>query len=200
MVHLHETLIGLGLVGANAVLGASFVAALLRQGAPFVPTSQAKATAIFSPERGLLSRALAMRPTGRAHRDMHVVDLGSGEGGLVRAATRQGGFGRATGVEINPALVALARLRSFSRPCESHLCASLWSLNLSDYDIAIVYGIPPIMDRLSAKLQAELPKHALIVSNAYELRGLGRPLLAQYVATPMLSPDGSGHVFVYTIQ
>ncbi|KAG8465555.1 hypothetical protein KFE25_002862 [Diacronema lutheri] len=112
-----------GLVGANAVLGVSFAAALLCVGAPFVPTARAKADAIFDASDGLLTKASAMLPASRAARELHVVDLGSGEGTIVRAAVRVGGYGGATGYEVNPALVALARLRSLGAGRrEEHRC------------------------------------------------------------------------------
>lgn len=128
---------------------------------------------------------------------MHLVDLGSGEGSLVRAAVRQGGLGRATGYEINPALLALARLRSLASPHEAFRWRSLWAADLARCDVAIVHGIPPIMGRLGEKLRAEMPAHALVISNSYELPGLGEPLLAEHVRTSPLSPDASGPIYVY---
>jgi hypothetical protein len=189
-----------GLAGANAVLGVSFVAAMCRHGAPFVPTARRKISAIFAPG-GLLARARALRPDrgGGAARG-HLVDLGSGEGSIVRAACREGGFRRATGYEINPALLALARLRSLgSGGAERHRLQSLWSAPLDGVDVCVVYGMPPIMARLGAKLRAELPDGALVVSNGYELPLLGRPIVAEVVETGAMTPDVSGPVYVYVV-
>ena len=90
-------------IALNMALLYSDLSAWLRLGAPFVPTAQTKIDAIFGVD-GLLSMVQNERK--------HLVDLGSGAGGLVRAAVRQGGFGRATGYEINGALLSYARLRS----------------------------------------------------------------------------------------
>jgi hypothetical protein len=179
---------------ANGVLGISFIAALRGTGAPFVPTARRKVQAIFS-KGGLLAKALASRPGARAK---HLVDLGSGEGMIVRAAAREGVFERATGYEINPALVAIARLQSLGAgQRERHLCTSMWHADLSDADVVMVYGVPPIMARLASKLRDELPAHALVVSNAYKFDCLGPPLFVEYIRTPAWSPDGSGPVYVY---
>ena len=191
-----------GLAGANAVLGVSFVAAVCRPGAPFVPTARRKVSAIFAPG-GLLARARAQRPARvvGAARGGHLVDLGSGEGAIVRAACREGGFARATGYEINPALLALARLRSLgSGGAERHRLQSLWSAPLGGVDVCVVYGMPPIMARLGDKLRAELPDGALVVSNGYELPLLGRPLVAEVVETGLMTPDASGPVYVYEVD
>ena len=79
-------------LAANAVLLYSFGSAWFRRGAPFVPTAQRKIDAIFG--RGGL---LAKLP-----RKALCVDLGSGGGALVRAATRQHGFERAEGYDLAP--------------------------------------------------------------------------------------------------
>lgn len=145
-------------IALNGVLLYSFGSAWFRRGAPFVPTAQRKLDAIFHRERGLL-RSL---PTRR-----HLVDLGSGGGALVRAAVRQGGFERSTGYEINGALVAYARMRSLRDANESHLLRSLWDADVRDADVVFVYGVPSILNDLQAKLAAELPAGAHVVSNAF---------------------------------
>ena len=114
-------------IGASAaflsVVCYSFGAARLRRGAPFVPTAQRKIEATFGPG-GLLCQHL---PAGKQRWEVHVVDLGSGGGTLVRAAIRQGGFGRATGYEINPALVMFSRMRSALSASEHfRLECALW--------------------------------------------------------------------------
>ncbi|KAJ1620757.1 hypothetical protein T492DRAFT_1075531 [Pavlovales sp. CCMP2436] len=190
-----ETALIVGLVGVNAVLGVSFGMAMRRQGAPFVPTAAAKIRAVFGAEKGLLARVL-----GPSRGDLHLVDLGSGEGAMVRAAVREGGFGRATGYELNPALLVVAQLRSMGRGVERHVWKSLWLADLSEANVVFVYGVPPIMERLGRKLLRELPDGSLVVSNNYALVGLGPPLLADDVDTPLLAPDGSGPVYVYRLS
>jgi hypothetical protein len=73
----------------------------------------------------------------------------------------------------------------------------MWHADLSDADVVVVHGVPPIMARLASKLRDKLPAHALVVSNAYEFDCLGPPLFAEYIRTPAWSPDGSGPVYMY---
>ena len=187
-----------GLAAANIVLGASLAPSLLRRGAPFVPIAGQKLAALFGP-RGLL------RPGGpgslldaRAarHRAPTLIDLGAGEGRVLRAATRAG-FGRAIGYEVNPALVAMCRARA--APNEVCEWRSLWDAGLGDADVVTVYGCPPIMDRLGAKLRAELRAGALVCSNAYALPdgALGPPVAELYVETGRWAADASSMLLFY---
>lgn len=149
--------------GINAVLGYSFAAAWLRRGAPFVPTATTKVRALFGPG-GLLcgsgSKLLSVPAP-------HVVDLGSGGGTLVRAAVREAKFARATGIELNPALVAFARLRSHGQNSETFHLGSFWEASLADADVVLVYGVPSIMAQLEQKLVRELKQGSIVVSNAF---------------------------------
>ena len=79
-----------GAMGVNAVLGYSLLSAILRRGAPFVPTAQRKVDALFAVGGILHPGSPLLKGRGQTKR-MRVVDLGSGDGVLVRAATRQAG-------------------------------------------------------------------------------------------------------------
>lgn len=144
----------------NAVMFYSFGSAWLRRGAPFVPTAQRKVDAIFG-QHGLLAHA------GPHIRKSHMVDLGSGGGALVRAAVRTGGFGRATGYEINGALVAYSRARSCLNANEHFRLQSLWEADVADASLVFVYGVPSILHPLQQKLTQGLPAGAHVVSNAF---------------------------------
>ena len=148
--------------GVAAVFSYSFASAWLRRGAPFVPTAKRKIDRLFAANDGILSRI----PRDR-RREMHVIDLGSGGGALVRAAIRQGGFGRATGYEINPALVALSWLQSATG--EAYRLQSLWEADLSDADVCLVYGVPSMLGELGEKCASELPAGSYVVSNIFRI-------------------------------
>ncbi|KAL2766654.1 adenine nucleotide translocase lysine N-methyltransferase isoform 2 [Daubentonia madagascariensis] len=82
------------------------------------------------------------------------VDLGSGDGRIVLAAHRCG-LRPAVGYELNPWLVALARLHAWRAGCAGSVCyrrEDLWKLPL-----------------LEEKLQAELPPGARVVSGRFPL-------------------------------
>ena len=85
---------------------------------------------------------------------------------------------------------------------------SQWSLSsrlvqldadLGDADVVTVYGCPPIMDRLGAKLRAELRAGALVCSNAYALPdgALGPPIAELYVETGRWAADASSMLLFY---
>lgn len=193
------TIVALIWVG-NLVLGLSVLPAWRRDGAPFVRTPAAKREAIFG-DRGLLHpKGAFVSSTKRNVAEMRLVDLGSGDGTIVRAATRMCGFASALGYEINPFLFAVSRALSFGRSTERFLWESMWHANLSEVDVVVVYGLPPIMERLGAKLLNELPEHALVISNSYELPPLGKPAITRHVDMPLLSGDASNSLFAYRIS
>ena len=174
----------------NVVLLGSLMPALRQRGAPFVRTASQKAAALFE-KGGLLADGSALLADGTRVRDLRMVDLGSGDGTLLRAAARAG-YGRCIGYEINPTLVALSRLRGSETRWRS-----MWEADLSQTDVLLCYGMPPIMDRLGTKLHHALPAGAIVCSNAYKVPQLGCPIASPFIETSPWSPDASSHVFVY---
>ena len=190
------------------VYGASFVPAFRGLGAPFVPIAAEKLQALFG-EAGVLSSI----KTGASPRswlrkgtlasELTLVDLGSGDGSVVRAAARQAGFRSAVGYEVNPALAAYATARATHN--EIIHWQSLWTAPLHTADVVFVFGKKSIMNQLGHKLRAELPVGAVVVSNAYELprQWLGPPTDVLFVETRSASwtaglRDVSSHLFCYT--
>lgn len=198
----------LGVTGSVcAVFSFSFAAAWMKRGAPFVQTARRKVDAIFA-DGGLIHR---MIPNNRMRHRMHVVDLGSGDGALVRGAVRQGNFGRATGYEINPALVAYARLRSLHNTDERHRLQSLWDADLSDAHLVLVYGVPSMMESLAAKICREMPAGSFVCSNQFAIPSPKRtsPHTARltevdrrWVDTGLtdLSLDDAGELILYQVE
>ena len=137
---------------------------------------------------------------------MHCVDLGSGDGALVRAAVREGGFGTATGYEINPMLVAWSQLRAAAG--ERYRMQSLWEADLSEAQLVFVYGVPSILGDLETKLCAELPAGSHVISNAFPIvrspRGAGEArrlteLDRRWVESGP-SMDSSADLFLYRLD
>lgn len=179
-----------GLASCCAVAGWSLVSALRGRGAPFVWSSHGKLQALFR-SGGLLAEHAPRRPR-------HLVDLGSGEGSVVRAAVRQGGFARATGYETNPFLLGYSRLRSLGRSTERHHLLDWRCAPLGDADVVYIYGIPPVMPLFAEKCLTDCARDALVVSNGYPLPRL-HLIGEEYVRTPSLSPDASSHIYVYRL-
>lgn len=100
-----------------------------------------------------------------------LVDLGSGDGRIVLAAHRCG-LRPAVGYELNPWLVALARLYAWRAGCAGSVCyhrEDLWKVSLRDCYNVSVFLAPSVLSLLEGKLQAELPEGARVVSGRFPL-------------------------------
>lgn len=102
-----------------------------------------------------------------------VVDLGSGDGRLVIAAAKEFGA-RGFGVDIDPALVAYATRRAeeagVSERARFYL-RDLFKTDVAGASVVTIYLLPTIMDRVSAKLRAELAPGTRVVTHDYVLPG-----------------------------
>ncbi|CAK8989360.1 Putative ankyrin repeat protein RF_0381, partial [Durusdinium trenchii] len=167
---------------ANATLLFSAVPAAMGKGAPFMPTLRKSMDVIFGEVLPRL-KPLA-RTSSSATQTPLLVDLGSGDGRVVIEAARNGY--RARGYELNPGLVAFSwlwagfdkhvahRVLASHKPwpvtgSASFACKNLWDLDLGEGDIIMVYGLTPIMERLSGKLLVEAKKDAVVVSNVFSI-------------------------------
>jgi hypothetical protein len=122
--------------------------------------------------------------------DSYLVDLGSGDGRVVIAAARRGAY--AVGYEIQRLLVWWSclswqfwrRWSLFTVQADSRLGkavfvhASLWSADLSQADVVVIYGLPRLMEPIGVKLRAELQSGARVVVHAFPLPGW-EPLMCQ---------------------
>lgn len=98
-----------------------------------------------------------------------VYDLGSGDGRLLFAAAKQGAK-KVIGVEINPWLVLLTKIRIYVSPYRNIIRCTLknfWSVDLTSADVVFIYLLPWKMDTLGAKLKKELKPGSRIVSNSF---------------------------------
>ena len=99
----------------------------------------------------------------------YVIDLGSGDGRIVRSAARR--FGASgVGVEIDPELVALANTEAKKDGVSARAAfvgADLWSFDVSKASVVTVYLLPSAQARLKQKLLAELKPGTRIVSHDY---------------------------------
>ncbi len=127
-------------------------------GGPFVPSSKHAVRAMVK---------LARIKPGQA-----VIDVGSGDGRLLFEAADQGAT--ATGIEINPDLVLLTRLRAMQGPYRGKvrvLWKNLWKADVRHADVVFVYLIPWRMEKLAEKLEDELKPGALVISNSFIFPG-----------------------------
>ena len=127
------------------------------QGALYVSTSRAKISACIN--------AVPMTS------DQKLVDLGCGDGRVLREAQKRYGV-RTVGYEINPLAYLKARLFSFGSNKIKIRRQNFWEADLSDADVVFCYLYPDVMKRLADKLIASLKPGAVIVSSNFSLPGL----------------------------
>jgi hypothetical protein len=125
-------------------------------GAPYVPILRRDSQALLK---------LANLQPGQT-----LVDLGSGDGRLLRAAAAQGI--RGIGYEINPFMVLTSRLVCwrYRRLITIHW-ANLWHTKLPPADVIYVFLMPRFMTRLNDKLTTELTQPTRVISFAFEMPG-----------------------------
>ncbi len=99
-----------------------------------------------------------------------LVDLGSGDGRLLRAAAKQGI--RGIGYEINPFLylVSLVVTWRYRQLVTIHL-ADFWRIHLPEADAVYVFLIDRLMPKLDAKLSREIAKPTPVVSFVFQVPG-----------------------------
>jgi len=104
--------------------------------------------------------------------DEKILDLGSGDGRLVFSAAKYCKI--ATGIEYNPFLVAISRLRSLfikksSATKINFIYGSYYKHNFSSYDVVFCYLLPKDVAKLEAKLIKELKPGSKIITNTFHL-------------------------------
>ena len=132
----------------------------LLSGAPFVRTGKSELATIL----GYLSRL---------NQKVIIVDLGAGDGNIIIELAK---FGYNTvGLEINPLLVAIAKLKinllKLSKFANVRL-RNFWAQDLSGFDVVIVFGIPYIMQDLVHKIKTECKPGTIVISNKFHIPGL----------------------------
>ena len=99
-----------------------------------------------------------------------LIDLGSGDGRIPRAAARRGAS--ALGVEIDAGLVSRARSLTRLEGLEERarfVRDDLFTVSLREADVVTLYLLPDINERLKPKLLSEMKPGARVVSHAFDM-------------------------------
>lgn len=99
-----------------------------------------------------------------------LIDLGSGDGRIPRAAARRGAT--ALGVEIDSDLVARARSLTRLEGLEERarfVRDDLFTVSVRDADVVTLYLLPALNERLKPKLLNEMKPGARVVSHAFDM-------------------------------
>lgn len=126
-------------------------------GAPFVPTERHQLKTVFS--------------FAQLDQEQTMLDLGSGDGRVVIACAQTGA--RCVGIEINPILYAWSALKAYYYGYENveFVRADFWDADLSEFDVMFLYFIPGKMERLQAKIRAEMAPDARLISHGFTFPG-----------------------------
>jgi SAM-dependent methyltransferase len=126
------------------------------KGAPYVPILRRERTALFD---------LADLQPGQT-----ILDLGSGDGRLLRAAAARGI--RAIGYEINPLLVLISWIVCWRyRHLVQIKLANMWQAKLPPADAIYIFLLDRYMVRLDQKLTAEITRPTKVISHVFEIPG-----------------------------
>ena len=170
-----------GLFGLKIIYVLSIVLVLpMTQGALYVSTSRKKIAAFID--------AVPMKA------DQRLVDLGCGDGRVLRKAQKRYGV-QTIGYEINPLAYLIARF--FSLGCSKIKIKrqNFWKADLSGADVVFCYLYPDVMKKLTAKLKSTLKPGAIVVSSNFPL--------PEFVPSKILRPESSRHcdpMYVYQIH
>ena len=99
----------------------------------------------------------------------HVIDLGSGDGRIVRTAARRLGA-TGVGVEIDDQLVSMAQDAAAKDGVTTRaqfVSHDLWTFDTSKASVVTVYLLPRALPRLKQKLLAELKPGTRVVAHDY---------------------------------
>ncbi len=123
-------------------------------GAPYVPTLKASTEDIFD--------LLQLEPGD------HLVELGSGDGRVLRAAGQRGI--RATGYELNPLLYVISLLLTWKyRQFVSVKFGNFWTVSWPESDAIYTFLLQKYMTKLDKKIIQDVRMPVKLVSNAFEI-------------------------------
>ena len=143
---------------AKALYGISIALVLpVTRGALYVSTARVRVRAFLD--------TVDMRP------GQLLVDLGCGDGRVLRAARRRYKI-RAEGYELNPLAYLKARLLSVRQSRIRIRMKNFWDADLSHADVVFCYLFPDVMPKLSRKLRKELKPGCFVVSCNFPLPDL----------------------------
>lgn len=131
------------------------------RGAPYVPSKKTDLKNAFDTLYDLDDKDL-------------LVDIGSGDGVVLREASRRGA--RAVGYELNPLLVLVSRLLSRDDPRVTVYLADFWNAALpAKTTVVYTFGESRDIAKMAAKVQQEairLKRPLFFISYAFEVTGL----------------------------
>ena len=104
-------------------------------------------------------------------RPAHLIDIGSGLGGLVLDLARRRPDSTFSGIELAPLPWLASRLRAFGRPNVRFIRGDYERLDFAGFDVVFAYLSPAAMEALWRKASAEMRPGALLLSYEFVIKG-----------------------------
>lgn len=95
------------------------------------------------------------------------IELGCGDGRLMRAAAKRGAT--VIGYELNPLLWLIAWLRMIGQKNVRVILGNFWEKDLTQADVVMAFLVPRTMPRLGKKADAEMKRSARLVSYIFPI-------------------------------
>ena len=157
-VGLYTTIAIGGVALGFSIIAIPFLTPALRKHTlPYVPATDKQIENVF--------KTINLIRKTSSKQQLTLIDLGSGDGRIVFEAAKRGY--RSTGVEINFFLYLYSRLKALSfntNPRPMFNRANLWNVNLSNYDLIVLFGVQEMMKDLSVKLNKEIKQDTTIIT------------------------------------
>lgn len=130
-------------------------------GSPYVPSKKKQLGTIFD--------AVPFK------KNVRFLDLGCGDGRVVIQVAHQYKI-QAVGVDINPMVIAWARLKTkFAHLANVEFrVENIFKTRLEDFDIIYLFLMPKLLTQLAPKLLKETKKNVLILSHGFKIDGLDK--------------------------
>jgi len=141
------------IISVLAFVFGMYMLATMISGAPYVPSSRKKVKKMVT--------------LAQLSKDDVVMDFGSGDGRIVRAASQTGAT--CIGVELNPLLCWWSRIMNIFYNIKNATIRreNMWNTNLSEINVLMLYCIPSKMHKLQNKIRAEMKPGSRVISHAF---------------------------------
>lgn len=127
----------------------------------------------------------------RAEKGSLVVDVGSGDGSVIKALSEAGY--EAVGYEINPILVAVSKFRLRNHPSATIVFGNFWKARLPEETRAVfVFLTGGFINKLVAKLDRELGAGVQVLSLGFKVENHGEAEQDGAILSYLTSETGKG--------
>lgn len=134
------------------------------KGAPYVPTKKKVIEEILKP--------------AKIKKNTSFVELGSGDGRIVRYATKRYGI-KGLGVDINPILITwakiLAKFEGLDKKVDFQI-KDIFASDLKEFDYIYLFLMPDLIGKLTDKMNKELKSGAVVIAHGFPVKSWQKKL------------------------